>query len=318
MFSKIKQTMLRSPARNSGHWLRVVWCFEDGQEGHRRQLEGLVEALQTQQDLSVFWLHYYQSSRDLPDPDLILVCGRRTHWPGLRAHWRRGGWAVALMNPGLLRPLFDVCIMPEHDGLPMSRKQIVTRGPLNPLVPSSRGTREAGLLLIGGPSRHYRWDTEDLLRQIERLRCALPSVSWVVATSRRTPESCVDALRSKSDTTFSVHTAIDTQPHWLPGKYAQCGITWVTPDSASMVYEALSSGAAVGVLGLTPRKPNRLQAGIDQLLASGCLVNLATLEQRGEMPAAVPPLREAQRAAAALRARFIAQADKPHCSPIGK
>tara|TARA_R110000772_G_scaffold268626_1_gene396885 strand:+ start:12770 stop:13732 length:963 start_codon:yes stop_codon:yes gene_type:complete len=299
---------------SGGGWPRVVWCIHDTRAGHRQQLQGLAQALQIQQNAAVYWLPYTASPRGLPPPELILVCGRRTHWAGLRARWRHGGKLVALMNPGLLRRLFDACIVPEHDGLRVSPRTIVTRGPLNPLQPAGQGDPQRGLILVGGPSRHFHWDSEGVLQQIQRLRTALPGVEWLLTTSRRTPEDFVHALRTVADQHCRVLTAAETAPRGLAAHYRERGIAWVTADSAAMLYEALSSGAAVGVLNLQPCGANRLQAGLEKLIAQGDVAELETVERTGAMPAARPPLHEAQRAAAALRARQIAWSHEGHCS----
>ncbi len=299
-------------------WPRVVWCIHDNLAGHRQQLKGLAQALQIQQSAEVYWLPYTASARGLPAPELILVCGRRTHWAGLRARWRHGGKLVALMNPGPLRPLFDASIVPEHDGLQASARTIVTRGPVNPLQPAGQGDPHRGLILVGGPSRHFHWDSRDVLQQIRRLRDALPGVEWLLATSRRTPEDFVRALGAVEDEHCRVLAATETTHGGLEAHYHERGIAWVTADSAAMLYEALSSGAAVGVLSLQPRRANRLQTGLEKLVAQGYLTDLNTVVRTGAMPAARPPLHEAQRAAAALRARQIAWSHKGHCSAPGK
>ncbi|HAN26414.1 MAG TPA: hypothetical protein DCP75_01530 [Haliea salexigens] len=310
-----QETSRRQQGRS---WPRVVWCIHDATSGHRRQLEGLARALQEQQNAAVYWLPYRSGAADLPRPELILVCGRRTHWAGLKARWWHGGKLVALMNPGVLRPLFDACIVPEHDGLEMSRRNIVTRGPLNPLRPATRVDPSRGLILIGGPSRHFHWDAEQVVEQIQRLRCNLPDVNWQIATSRRTPNDFVPMLSTLQDDRCHVLPAAETSSADLRAQYDQCGIIWVTADSAAMLYEALSSGAAVGVLDLQARKPNRLQAGLDKLIADGHVTELVTLEHSKSMPPPRPPLRESQRAAAALRARFIVWSHQGHCSTRGK
>ena len=72
------------------------------------------------------------------------------------------------------------------------------------------------------------------------------------------------------------------------------------------------------MLNLQARKPNRLQAGLDKLIVDGHVTELATLEHSKSMPHPPPPLRESQRAAAALRARFIVWSHQGHCSTRGK
>jgi mitochondrial fission protein ELM1 len=59
----------------------------------------------------------------------------------------------------------------------------------------------------------------------------------------------------------------ETGPDWLPAQLACAGQVWVTADSVSMVYEALTAGAAVGVLEVPRKHANRVSQGLEQLAA---------------------------------------------------
>lgn len=281
----------------------VIWCVTDGLAGHRSQLRGLAEALQRQVDATIVWL-----TSDTPTPSgspwLILAAGRRTHGRALRLRWQRGGRLVVLMRPGLPRWLFDLCLLPEHDGIAEGPRTWLTRGPLNPVVAKADLDPSRGLILLGGPSRHYHWAPEALREQITSLRATLPGVQWTAATSRRTPEETLSMLNSLVDAHFQLMPAREAPPGWLLSRFAQCGIIWATEDSAAMVYEALSSGARVGVLAVPRRHSSRVSRGLDALTQAGQLCTLPQLQALGAMPEAAPPLREAERIAARLIETF--------------
>jgi uncharacterized protein len=57
----------------------------------------------------------------------------------------------------------------------------------------------------------------------------------------------------------------ETGPDWLPAQLARAGQVWVTADSVSMVYEALTAGAAVGVLETPRQRPSRVSRGLERL-----------------------------------------------------
>jgi mitochondrial fission protein ELM1 len=96
----------------------------------------------------------------------------------------------------------------------------------------------------------------------------------LVIDSRRTPKALRDHLNLPANAKY-VHWR-DTQPSWLTHQLSRSGSTWVTPDSASMVYEALSFSGRVGVIGLRPRwRSNKLAHGIRRLHALGYNVALA-------------------------------------------
>lgn len=278
----------------------VIWCLEDDRPGHQRQLAGLAQALQELRPIQICRLALEDSPAQLPAPDLILTAGRHSHWRGLRYRWRFGGRLVALMNPGLPRSLFDLCIVPEHDGLSPSRNVLLSLGPLNPVPPASAAAADRGLILVGGPSRHFRWSDAHLAAQLRRLQVALPAVSWTLSSSRRTPASFLMLLGQQENPTLQLVPWEETGPDWLLQQYARSGVIWVSEDSASMVYESLSCGAAVGVLAVPARRRGRVSRGIQRLLRQERIVRLEDLEALGKMPPPGPPLQEATRIAREL------------------
>lgn len=280
-----------------------IWCVTDGLAGHRSQLRGLSEALQRRCHAPVVWLSPDATPPEAP-PWLILAAGRRTHWRALRLRCQYGGHLVVLMRPGLPRRLFDLCILPEHDGIPEGPRIWLTRGPLNPVSAPARLDRHQGLILLGGPSRHHDWSPEHLEQQLRQLRQALPGVRWTAGTSRRTPEATLGMLATLEDSTFQVVPAQAAPPGWLLSQFQQCGIIWVTEDSAAMVYEALSSGASVGVLKVPRRHNSRVSRGLDALVEAGRLSTLPQLKANRDMPPSGPPLQEADRIAARLIDHF--------------
>ena len=280
----------------------TVWCVTDNKPGHLSQLRGLVRALSQRRELAVQWIDYRDRirRRTAPGggrPDLIIAAGHSTHLPALSLKRRFGGKLVAIMKPSLPRWLFDLCIIPEHDGVRPSRRVVTTLGALNDIEPAPDPQRNQGLILVGGNARHYQWSDARMIEQLHELERALPGHRWTLTTSRRTPASFVESAAGLQDDHFAVIPFEQTDREWLLGMYRDCGVIWVTEDSASMVYEALSAGAQVGVLSVPRRGEGRVSRGLDQLCASGRVTTLDQVKSLGTMPPAGAPLSEAARVA---------------------
>lgn len=52
-----------------------------------------------------------------------------------------------------------------------------------------------GLFLVGGPSRHYQWDTKIVQQQIEEISDRFKFRNLLLTTSRRTPSDFVSKLK---------------------------------------------------------------------------------------------------------------------------
>ncbi len=257
----------------------VVWRFSDGKPGHEHQSQGLVAALQARRkmtectlDVTVpgrpawWWLGgRYPPGEKLPLPDLLLGAGHASHLPMLAARRRFGGRSVVLMKPSLPRICFDLCLVPEHDGASPARNQLITRGVLNHVRLDGEHDDEVGLIVIGGPSRHYHWDDDSLWQQLERLLQLRPKHRWWLTGSRRTPASLSARLAGLANVKFMSFE--QTPKGWLLERLAEAGEVWVSEDSVSMVYEALSSGARVGLLEVHRKGANRITRGIDRLIS---------------------------------------------------
>lgn len=287
----------------------TVWRLVDGKAGHEKQTLGLARAILKIHPGECFTLRVpsrltslmnwitgrFPAGAALPAPDLILGAGHATHFSMLAARRARGGKAVLLMKPSLPLCLFDLCLIPEHDRPPDHKKVIPTRGVLNPLVDLHAHDPTCGLILVGGQSDHYLWDSEAICRQIILLTDEHPGMNWTLTTSRRTP---TNFLRGMEGISAVECMPFEQTPHgWIEEKMARASEVWSSPDSVSMVYEALTAGCQVGVFDLESNPGSRVAAGIRKLELDGCLLSFRKMRERSEIPPSRSPINEAARCA---------------------
>lgn len=289
----------------------VVWAFTDAKAGHENQTRGLVQALGQLRPLDVHWLgipsfpelfmdfllHRFTPGRTLPEPRLLIGAGHGTHLPLLAARRARGGRIALLMKPSLPRAWFDLCVVPEHDGV-RGANVLVTRGALNSVTPSADKDANTGLILIGGPSRHHGWDESALLAQLHEIVTREPGARWTLTTSRRTPDATLAQLRALAAANLKIVPFADTDRNWLPAQLARAARAWVTEDSASMVYEALTANAATGVLAVPARGDSRIARGVAALARDGLVRRFADWQAGAQLAPPGTPFNEAARVAA--------------------
>ena len=286
----------------------VVWVISDNKPGHVNQSLGLAEALARATPTKIITLPALPAWRawlalllkrapgaSLPAPDLIVGAGHATHLTLQAARRARGGRAVVLMKPSLPRRGFDLCILPQHDGVAADAHTLMTEGALNRIRPAATRDARHGLLLIGGASKHFDWDSDAIQVQIKSILARTPDTHWTLATSRRTPADFLAQLPSSPTLTVVPHTA--TSPDWLPAQLARSGTVWVTPDSASMVFEALTAGAAVGVFDLPLNPTSRVGRAIAHLADARRITRFANWCASDTLHPNTHPLAEADRCA---------------------
>ncbi|MGA0899584.1 MAG: mitochondrial fission ELM1 family protein [Luteolibacter sp.] len=289
-----------------------IWLLADGKPGHENQSLGLVEALGRLRELSVhrieiaqvgnFWSRWKWARAQaaaLPMAELIIAAGHATHFALWCLRRASGAKAVVLMKPSLPMSFYDLCIAPRHDfgeGVHSREGLILSEGALNRVVPGL-GPREGKLILLGGPSKTHGWDGDAMMKALTDL---VSTGHWQLTDSRRTPQGFVERIH-KELPQIEIYPHQQTEPAWLPGILQQVDECWVSEDSVSMTFEALSSGAKVGLLPVPRlREDARVLRGLNGLIREGRLTPLESWRENGRELAAARPLREAQRCAELL------------------
>lgn len=254
-----------------------VWQFLDGLPGHEKQSDALVAALSSRAHLDVLridWplersVFFSNSTLRGTRPDLLIGAGHSIHFPLLRTKWKYGAKAVLLMKPTLPTFLFDLVLVPEHDRLMLKHNVFRIQGALargSDAVPSA----SKGIILLGGPSRHFTWQPQMLVEEIDTILKRDRDISWTIANSRRTPEIFNQLVETRLKRQI-VHWS-DVNNDWLENELAESGSTWVTPDSISMVYEALTTKGRVGIFDMKPlRDGGKISSSMDKLVRDGRL-----------------------------------------------
>ena len=280
----------------------TIWKFVDGKRGHESQSSGLIEAIGKNQDIQVHeiqtatlprlpfqilgWFirkkpNTYPSSR----PDLIIGAGRQTHVPMLIAKSFCGGKTVVLMRPSLPTSFYDLVVVPQHDEVVLRDNIVEIKGVLNVIKHSADKDEHNGLMLIGGQSTHYKWNNQQVVEQIKQIVRNDATVQWTITTSRRTPESFIPLIQDLCiSENLDVVPFEETDQQWMLDQFRFASQIWVTPDSVSMVYEALSSGAIVRIFLLDPKeskKVSRVVHGLQELVQES---TVGTFEKWKEDP----------------------------------
>lgn len=310
--------------------LKVI-AFFDGRPGHEKQTRGILRELGQMIDLDLTEVRVSRRNllaelldlaglfifpRDRREKgatvtDLLLGTGSRTHVPMLKMKKATGAPAVTCMTPAsYLRNLFDLCFVPYHDGVAAGANIMITTGPPNCAGPSGDKDPGKGLILIGGIDRKsHHWNSTEIAGYVRQLTGAETAIRWTVATSPRTPVETVAALDTVAHdmTNVVLRRFADTGPGWIEERYAECLKVWVTADSMSMVYEALSAGCRVGLLPVRwTAEKNKFRRSAEYLIENGLAVPLsAWLAGRECERPERKPLNEAKRCAEEIVKRWL-------------
>ncbi|MEI6655728.1 MAG: mitochondrial fission ELM1 family protein [Verrucomicrobiota bacterium] len=295
-----------------------IWWLGDGKPGHENQALGLVEAMARLRPCAIHGISLAgkrglwsrlgavrRAGAALPKPDLIVAAGHATHPALLWLARKHRVPSIVLMRPSLPLRWFDLCIAPAHDfsQAPAAANVLTANGALNRVVTRDAAPRHGGLLLVGGPSATHDWDASGMLDSLAGVSTG--GGPWKLTDSRRTPPGFLAQVR-QGVPAVAVFPHVETPRDWVPTCLAEAAEVWVTEDSVSMVYEALSSGARVGLLPVPRSKQDtRVLRGLDQLVEAGFVTPYARWLKTRTLTPPPEPLQEAARCAHVVLTRFF-------------
>ena len=136
--------------------------------------------------------------------------------------------------------------------------------------------------MVGGPSKHHAWDNNGLIEQVTDITGSKPDIYWTITDSQRTPAITRTSLQSLTATNIKYCPHDTTGQDWVAVQLASAGNVWVTADSVSMIYEALTSGAWTGILSVPGRSIDKI-TGIAKSLENDGLITTYSDWKRGKI-----------------------------------
>ena len=257
---------------NKHEKIKVIWRFTDGKAGHDKQSLALVESLMNQTKCRLFDFNVqdqrnpildiifknYKLPEGITKPDIAIGAGHKTHLHLLAIKRCFNAKIVVIMKPSIPLIFFDLCIIPKHDGIKNGPNIINTQSSLVKFNSNLKKKENIGLILIGGPSKHYFWDSKTVLEEIYKISKKFKFRKLLLSTSRRTPFDFLDQLNELNIPDIKVYEYSKIKSDWLDKHINKVKNIWVTNDSYSMVTEALASGADVDIIGLKVKQDSKL------------------------------------------------------------
>ena len=253
--------------------MKICW-IKDSITGHKKQVEVILKNLSLTQDFELeevsirnpvwFELFLYflgiKPKQDL-EADIIIGAGSKTIIPMLR-HKTRKTKIISVMKPQFFESKFDLIIAPRHDYSTLPKNVFTFMGSLAK-VNINTNLEDIGLIVIGGKNKHFSFDDDYLISQINFIIALFPNLNWMVFNSRRTP----NGLNEKIKLNPLISKFVDVNENFEPldNYISKAKIRFVTPDSVNMIFESLSSSGETYLFDLHTNKKNKITKLIDDV-----------------------------------------------------
>ena len=162
--------------------------------------------------------------------------------------------------------------------------------------------------MIGGVSKHYTWDNTSLTAQIKEV-LNTPDIQWYITDSPRTPDISRRSMQKLASDNVQYMPFDQSPATWLHDALQQAGTVWVSADSISMIYEAITSGASVGVFNVPIKSSGRISSAVKNMVDDKLITTFHSWKSGKPLSPAKPPLNEAARCAELLLGRLCLPTD---------
>lgn len=254
-----------------------IWVLRDDRAGHNAQSHGLAHRFGVPYSIKPIAYNRFaklpnlliggslmgltqQSKEQItpPWPKLVIAAGRRIV-PVAQYIKKQSPDTILLqlMWPGHVDP-FDLIIVPKHDNPPEDPRIITTIGALHSVTDSvlemeaeklvdvcAKLPRPIVLVLIGGNSKHGKFEREDIHRLLDLSELLAGSGSLFISTSRRSPSFVAEICKERVTCPYHLYKWGTKEANPYPGMLRLASAIVVTGDSISMSSEACYSGKPV-------------------------------------------------------------------------
>ena len=246
--------------------MNVLWV-KDNNIGHEKQVRVLLEELSKQNKLDidersikgVFPIYSYLNDVKEKYYDLVIGAGHKTYGLLLdtRKYQKNNCKAIAILAPTFKRDKFDIICSPIHDNNKLKdlNNVIYYEGSLSKV--SLRETdNNIVMVAIGGMNKHYRFNEEHILSQIDYFISLNSSKYCYLFNSRRTPASFNKRISSfvKNNPNIKFINFNEESVTSFESILHKSSMKLITRDSVNMVYESLSSMGETYLIDMEAKK----------------------------------------------------------------
>ena len=254
--------------------MKICW-FKDSKIGHEKQVHAILDNLALTQDLLIeeiyisnpVWLElflYLLKIKPKQDsiPDIIIGAGSKTAIPMLRHKIHSKTKVISVMKPQFFESKFDLIVAPRHDYKVVPNNVFTYIGSIAK-VNINPELEDIGLFVVGGLNKHFNFDDDYIISQIDFVISLFPNTKWIVFNSRRTPKSFNERIKKST----SIEKFIDVTSNFEPlnDYLLKAKFKFFTPDSINMIFESLSSSGETYLFDMHSPRENKITKLIDEV-----------------------------------------------------
>ena len=259
--------------------MNVLWV-KDNNIGHEKQVRVLLEELSKQKILNIdersikgiFPFFTYLNDIQENYYDLIIGAGHKTYGLLLdtKKYQKNNSKALAILSPSFKKDQFDIICAPEHDHnkLKNLNNVIYYEGSLSK-VSLEKSDENIIMIAIGGKNKHYQFDEESVVNQINYFIALNSNKYCYIFNSRRTSISFNKKINNlvKDNSNIKFIDFNKNNVISFESILHKSSMKLITRDSVNMIYESLSCEGNTFLMDMEPKNNNnKVVKIIDKLI----------------------------------------------------
>lgn len=260
--------------------MNVLW-IKDNNIGHEKQVKVLLDELLKNHDLDIeersvkgsFPFCRYINKVNKNYYDIIIGAGHKTYpfLLNLKKNQKKQTKSIAILTPTFKKSNFDIICAPFHDKYKFNNltNVIFFEGSLAK-VSQDEPDQKIIMIALGGKNKHYEFEENHILSQIEYFLSLHPNKKCYIFNSRRTPTSMntkIESLVNKNKAAIFCH--FQSQDESFEEILHKSASRLITRDSVNMIYESLSCKGNTYLIDMKNNKDkNKVVKTVNELISS--------------------------------------------------
>ena len=260
--------------------MNVLW-IKDNNIGHEKQVKVLLDELLKNHDLDIeersvkgsFPFCRYINRVNKNYYDIIIGAGHKTYpfLLNLKKNQKKQTKSIAILTPTFKKSNFDIICSPFHDKSKFNNltNVIFFEGSLAK-VSQDEPDQKIIMVAVGGKNKHYEFEDNHILCQIEYFLSLHPNKKCYIFNSRRTPTSMntkIESLVNKNKAAVFCH--FQSQDESFEEILHKSASRLITRDSVNMIYESLSCKGNTYLIDMKNNKDkNKVVKTVNELISS--------------------------------------------------
>lgn len=248
--------------------MNVLW-IKDNNIGHEKQVKVLLDELSKDRNLNIDSrnikgippIFKYIDKVQENFYDLIIGAGHKTYsfLLDIKKGQKESCKNIAILSPSAKRDKFDIICAPSHDlnKLKGLNNTIFYEGSLS-RVSLNEVDQNILMIAIGGNNKHYYFNINNLVQQINYFLSLHPNKNTYIFNSRRTPNSMNEKIfdiAKKNENVF-ICDVNNNESISFESILHKASSKLITRDSVNMIYESLSCKGKTYLIDMKPKKNN--------------------------------------------------------------